>query len=268
MPIHPTAIIDSNAQVADSADIGPHAVIEENVKIGENVKIYPNVYVSGWTEIGDDCEIHPRAVIGHIPQDFHFTGGRSYCRIGPRTVIREFVSIHRGTQPESWTHVGEDCLILGYAHIGHNCELGRGVKVYNCAALSGHVTVGDNAIVSGYTLTHQFVRIGDYVLVAGGARLTKDVPPYMMVVHESECVGINSIGLRRSGQFTADEIKEVKKAYRLLYRSGKMFREAVEDLRTIAWTKTGRAILEFISRESKRGIIGGAKTTAETTESD
>ena len=268
MPIHPTAIVDSNAQVAESADIGPHAVIEENVKIGENVKVYPNAFISGWTEIGDDCEIHPGAVIGHIPQDFHFTGGRSYCRIGPRTIIREFASVHRGTQPESWTLVGEDCFILGYAHVGHNCDLGRGVKVYNCAALSGHVTVGDHVIVSGYSLTHPFVRIGDHVLVAGGTRLTKDVPPYMMVVHESECVGINTIGLRRSGRFTDEEIKEAKDTYRLLFRSGRMFREAAEELRTRAKTKTGRAILEFISADSKRGIIGGAKTTDHATESD
>ena len=146
--------------------------------------------------------------------------------------------------------------------------MGRGVKVYNCAALSGHVTVGDNAIVSGYSLTHPFVRIGDHVMVAGGTRLTKDVPPYMMAVHESECVGINTIGMRRSGRFTDDEIREAKDAYRLLFRSGRMFRQAVEELRTRAKTKTGRAILEFISAESKRGIIGAAKTADPATEFD
>lgn len=257
MPIHPTAIVDSQAQVAESADIGPHVVIEGSVSIGEHVKIYPNAYIAGWTEVGHDCQIHPGAVVGHVPQDFHYGGERSFCRIGAGTIIREFASIHRGTQPESCTIVGENCFILGYAHIGHNCELGDGVKVYNCTGLSGHVTVGDNAIVSGYSLIHQFVRIGEYAMIGGGTRLTKDLPPYMMGLHESECVGINALGLRRSGRFSTDEIREVREAYRTLYRSGQMFRTAVAALEAQVATKTGRAILEFLRAESKRGIIGG-----------
>src|SRR5262245_61011695 len=163
MPIHPTAVIDPKAKIAKSADIGPYVIVEGPVEIGEDVKLYPPVYLSGWTQIGDRCVIHPGAVVGHLPQDFHYSGERSYCRIGSGTIIREFASIHRGTQPESWTILGENCFILGYAHIGHNCELGRGVKLYNCAALSGHVIVGDNAIISGYSLIHQFVRIGAMV---------------------------------------------------------------------------------------------------------
>lgn len=259
MPIHPTAIIDPQAEIAETADIGPFVVIEGPVKVGDNVKVYPNAYLAGWTEIGPKCEIHPGAVVGHLPQDFHFSGERSYCRIGSGTIIREFASIHRGTQPESWTIVGDNCFIMGYAHLGHNCTLGNDVKVYNCAALSGHVSVADHAIISGYSLIHQFVRIGEFVMVGGGTRLGKDVPPYMTAVHESECVGYNAIGLRRSGLFSADEITEVKQAYRSLYRSGNMFREAVKTLEQTARTKTGRAILEFISAESKRGIIGGPK---------
>lgn len=260
MPIHPTAIVDSQAEVAETADVGPYVVIEGPVKVGDNVKIYPNAYLSGWTEIGPDCEIHPGAVVGHLPQDFHFGGERSYCKIGAGTIIREFASIHRGTQPESWTIVGDNCFILGYAHLGHNCELGNDVKVYNCAALSGHVTVADNTIISGYSLIHQFVRIGQDVMVGGGTRIGKDVPPFMMALRESECVGYNAIGLRRSGRFSADEITEVREAYRLLFRSGRMFRETVKELEAMVRTKTGRAILEFVSAESKRGIIGGSKT--------
>ena len=263
MPIHPTAIIDSKAEVAASADIGPHVVIEGPVKIGEQVKIYPNAYIAGWTEICDRVQIHPGAVVGHLPQDFHFSGERSFCKVGAGTIIREFASIHRGTQPESWTIVGEECFILGYSHIGHNCELGRGVKLYNCAALSGHVIVGDNAIISGYSLIHQFTRIGEYVMVGGGTRLGKDLPPYLMAVNESECVGYNSIGLRRSGQFQPGEILEVKEAYQTLYRSGLTFRKAVEQLGGQVKTKTGRAILEFINAPSKRGIIGGRKAAGE-----
>lgn len=262
MAIHPTAIIDPQAQIAASADIGPYAVVEGPVKIGEQVKIYPNAYVSGWTEIGDRCEIHPGAVVGHLPQDFHYKGERSYCRIGAGTIIREFASVHRGTQPESWTIVGENCFILGYAHIGHNCALGNEVKVYNCAALSGHVTVGDNAIVSGYSLILQFARIGEYVMIGGGTRLGKDVPPYMKAVHESECMGPNSLGLRRSGAFSHEELIEVREAYRVLFRSGLPFRKAVAQFAEQAKTRTGQRMLDFINAESKLGIIGGRKRSA------
>jgi UDP-N-acetylglucosamine acyltransferase len=259
MAIHPTAIIDPQAQIAASAEIGPYVTIQGPVKIGEHVKVYPNAYLAGWTEIGDHCEIHPGAVVGHLPQDFHYKGERSYCRIGAGTIIREFASIHRGTQPESWTTLGENCFILGYAHIGHNCELGNNVKVYNCVALSGHVTVGDNAIVSGYSLVHQFARIGEYVMIGGGTRLTKDVPPYMKALHESECMGHNSLGMRRSGQFSREEMLEVRDAYRLLFRSGLPFRKAAAQLAQQVKTRTGRKILDFVNAESKLGILGGMR---------
>lgn len=259
MAIHSTAIVDSQAQVASSAEIGPFAVIDGPVKIGEQVKVYPNAYVSGWTEIGDRCEIHPGAVVGHLPQDFHYKGDRSYCRVGAGTVIREFASVHRGTQPESWTIVGENCFIMGYAHVGHNCVLGNNVKVYNCTALSGHVTVGNDAIVSGYSLILQFTRIGEFVMIGGGSRLTKDVPPFMKAVYESECMGPNSLGLRRSGAFSREEMLEVREAYRVLFRSGLPFRKAVADFTEKVKTRTGQKILEFINAESKLGIIGGRR---------
>lgn len=265
MPIHATAIIDKLAEIDASADIGPHVTVEGHVKIGPGTKVYPNAYLSGWTEIGANVQIHPGAVVGHVPQDFHFSGQRSFCRIGDGTIIREFASIHRGTQPESWTIIGKECFILGYAHIGHNCTLGDGVKLYNCAALSGHVEVGDNAIISGYSLTHQFVRIGPMVMVGGGTRLGKDVPPFFLAVGESECIGYNSIGLRRSGRFKPDEIAEVKEAYRTLYRSGLLFSKAVDALAAQVKTATGRAILDFIKAPGKRGIIGPPKPGTDAT---
>jgi len=256
MPIHPTAIIDKNAEIDPAADIGPYVTIEGHVKVGAGTKVYPNAYLSGWTEIGANCQIHPGAVVGHLPQDFHFGGERSYCRVGDGTIVREFASIHRGTQPESWTIIGRDCFLLGYCHVGHNCVLGEGVKVYNSTAVAGHVEVGDFAIISGYCLVHQFVRIGGYVMAGGGTRITKDTPPYFMVLGESECIGYNSVGLRRSGKFTPAEILEVKEAYRTLYRSGMTFTKAVEALAEKVQTKTGKAILDFIRSPSKRGIIG------------
>lgn len=264
MPIHPTAIIDKEAHVPATCDIGPHVVIEGPVKLGEHVKVYPNAYLSGWTEIGDRVQIHPGAVVGHLPQDFHFGGERSYCKIGAGTIIREFASIHRGTQPESWTLVGENCFILGYAHIGHNCELGNGVKLYNCGALAGHVTVGENSIVGGYGLVHQFARIGEYVMIGGGTRITKDIPPFMKALHESKCVGYNSIGLRRAGKFSKDEIDEARLAYRILYHTDKPFRSAVEEFAGQAKTATGKRVLEFVTGTSKLGIAGGRRSPDDT----
>jgi len=257
--IHSTAIIDKQAHVPVSADIGPHVVIEGPVKLGENVKVYPNAYLSGWTEIGDRCQIHPGAVVGHLPQDFHYVGERSYCKIGAGTIIREFASIHRGTQPESWTMLGENCFILGYAHIGHNCELANGVKLYNSSALSGHVIVGENAIISGYGLVHPFARIGEYAMVGGGARVTKDIPPYMKALYESQCVGYNSIGMRRSGKFTPEEINEVREAYKTLFHSKLPFGRAMEEFAPQVKTRTGRRILDFLHGKSKLGIAGGRK---------
>lgn len=259
MPIHPSAVIDPQAHVPASCDIGPHAVIEGSVKLGEAVKVYPNAYLAGWTEIGDRVQIHPGAVVGHLPQDFNFGGQRSYCRIGAGTVIREFASIHRGTQPESWTTLGEECFILGYAHIGHNCALGDRVKLYNNSLLAGHVSVGDDAIISGGCLVHQFCRIGARVMVGGGTRITRDVPPFMTVLNESRIVGFNAFGMRRSKKYTAEEVGEVKDFYKLLYRSGLHFRDAIKQVIETARTPAGQTIAAFLKSESKRGFAGAIR---------
>lgn len=262
MAIHPQAIVDRQAEIAASAEVGPFAVIEGPVKIGEHVKIYPNTYISGWTEIGDRCEIHPNAVVGHLPQDFHFEACRSYCRIGAGTIIREGASIHRGTQPESTTVVGKGCFILGLAHIGHNCEVGDDVKIYNHVLLSGHVVVGDHAMISGYAGIHQFCRIGEYAMIGGASRITKDVPPYMKTLYESVCIGYNAVGLRRSGDFTSEEMDEVRDAYRMVFRSRLPFRKALEQFAGQVKTRTGERIVAFCKSESKFGIIGGRKASA------
>ncbi len=234
MPIHPTAVVGSKVEVDPTATIGAYAIVEGEVQIGPNTVIYPQAYISGWVQIGAGCQVHPGAVLGHVPQDFHFDGSRSFLRIGDGTIIREHASIHRGTQPDSETIVGRNCFIMGYSHIGHNCVVGDNVKIANMTALSGHTTVGEGAFVSGYCLIHQFVRIGQYAMIGGGTRVTMDVPPFFMCLHENECVGINVVGLRRAG-FSKQEIAEVREAYRLLYRSGKTFRAAAQghDIRSI-----------------------------------
>ncbi len=258
MAIHPSAIIDPQAEIDPSVQIGPHAVIEGQVRIGANTRIYPNAYISGWVTIGKDCQIHPGAVIGHLPQDFHFQDCRSYCVIGDGTIVRECVSIHRGTQPESSTVIGKGCFIMGYSHVGHNCVFGDGVKFYNMAAASGHVEIGRNAIVSGYTVLHQFIRIGPYAIIGGLSRIGMDVPPFFTAIRESECIGINAIGMRRNG-FKREEILDAKQAYRVLYRSGKAFRAAVDQLAGTVTTDVGRQILDFVRLQSKRGYVSGPR---------
>ncbi len=264
MAIHHTAIVDPQAEVDSTVEIGPHAVIEGPTKIGAHTRIYANAYLSGWTTIGRDCQIHPGAVIGHLPQDFHFEPCRSFCTIGDGTIVREFASIHRGTQPESSTVIGRGCFIMGYSHIGHNCVFGDGVKFYNMAAASGHVEVGDNAIISGYTVIHQFVRIGSYCMIGGLSRIGMDVSHYFTAIRESECVGINAIGMRRAG-FSSDQIADAKQCYRVLYRSGTTFRKAVDQLAETVTTDVGRQILEFLRSDSKRGFVGGPKHRENTT---
>ena len=255
MPIHPTAIVDSKAQIDPTATIGAYAILEGEVKIGPNTIIYPQAYISGWVEIGANCQIHPGAVVGHVPQDFHFDGSRTFCRIGDGTIIREHASVHRGTQPESETVIGKNCFIMGYSHIGHNCVVGDNVKMANMAALSGHAVVGVGAFISGYSLIHQFARVGEYAMIGGGSRITMDAPPFFMCLHENECVGVNLVGLRRAG-FTREEITELRQAYRLLYRSGKTFRAAVEELAATVQTPAGKRLAGFVAAKTGRGICG------------
>lgn len=256
MAIHPTAVIDPQAEIDSTADVGPYVVIEGPVRVGPKTSIRAHAFLSGWTTIGEACEIHPFAVIGHLPQDFHYHGEKSYCKIGDRVVIREGSTVHRGTQPESTTVIGDECFLMAYSHVGHNCILGRGAKIYNLALLAGHTEVGDNAIISGSCLIHQFVRIGKLAFVAAAARVTMDVPPFLMAFGESTVVQHNIIGMRRAG-YDSTAIREIREVFRQLYRTGRMFSQAVRDLATMVHTPAGREMLDFLQAESKRGICAG-----------
>lgn len=270
MPIHPTAVIDQHAEIDPTAEIGAYAIIDGHVKIGAGVRVYPHAYITGWTEIGERCQIHPSAVVGHLPQDFNFKGDRSYCRIGAGTIIREGATVHRGTQPESWTILGKDCFLLAYSHVAHNCELGNGVKLINNSALAGHVIVGDNAIFSAHALVHQFVRIGEYVLVGPRATMLKDVPPFMKSWHISQVLGYNAIGMRRSGLFSKEDINEVRKAYKMLFREKIPMSKKIDDYAAVAQGRVGARMVEFLRGETKRGICGGrsSQTNDEELEGD
>lgn len=252
MPIHPTAVIDPQAELDSTVDVGPYAIIEGPVRIGPRTRILSHAYICGWTEIGEGCQIHPFSTVGNLPQDFHYAGERSYCRVGNGVVIREGVSVHRGTQPESSTVIGDECLLMAYSHVGHNCVLGRGTKVYNLCQLAGHVETDENVTCSASSLVHQFVRIGTLAFVAAGARVLCDLPPFMTAFGESTVVQHNVIGMRRNG-YDERAVHEIREAYRILYRSGLPFTKAIAQLAATVQTRAGQKLVDFLRAPSKRG---------------
>lgn len=253
MGIHPTAVVDDSAQIDPTAQIGPYVVIDGPVRIGPRVRVYPYVYLTGWTEIGEDCQIHPNAVVGHLPQDFHFTGQRSYCRIGRGTIIREGATVHRGSQAESCTTVGDKCQLLCGTHVGHNVTLGNRVTLIPYAAVGGHAELGDGVIVSSMAAVHQFCRIGDLAIISGGGLVIQDVPPFLMLVGRNRCTSVNVIGMRRAS-LPREDIDEVRRLYRQVYRSGMTFKRALESVRNDVKTASGQKFMEFCETPSRRGI--------------
>jgi len=256
LAIHPTAVIHPQAEIDSDATIDAYVIIDGPVHVGAGTRVRSFSHLSGWTEIGRNCDIHPYACIGNTPQDHKYQGGRSYCRLGDGVTVREGVTIHRGTGRETATVIGDDCYLMGYAHVGHNCKIGRRVGIYQSAMLGGHVEIEDQAIVSANVAVHQFVRIGRLACLAANARITMDVPPFMTAYGESLIVAYNSVGLRRAGM-ASEEIREVKEGFRLLFRAGLPFRKALEQFSSRAATAAGRSLLEFSRVESQRGYCSG-----------
>lgn len=253
--IHPTAIVHPNAKVDRGVEIGPFCVIGENVQIGRGSVLQAHVVVNGWTTIGEECQIYPFATIGAASQDKKYVGERAYTKIGSGTVVREYVSIQRATGEEQVTAVGENCLLLAYVHIAHNCIIGNDVTMSNLAQLAGHCIVDDHAVLSGMAGVVQFTRIGRYAFVGGDSKVTRDVPPFFLVEgNPATPYGLNSVGLRRAG-FTEEERAEIKKFYKLLNGSKMKLSEAIEEMRAQVSTPSGRQMLEFLEGESQRGIL-------------
>ncbi|MGD8452441.1 MAG: acyl-ACP--UDP-N-acetylglucosamine O-acyltransferase [Phycisphaerae bacterium] len=261
MAIHPTAIVDKGAEIDPTAEIGAYAVVESGTHIGPETRLYPHAYVAQGTTLGRRCVIHPFAVVGHLPQDLKYEDAPTYTQIGDETVIREHASVHRGTVPESTTVVGRRCFIMSTAHIAHNCIVGDDVKLANAALISGHCEVGNGVFLSGYVGIHQFTRVGELAMLGGMSRVPKDVPPFMLVA--DHCVaGINVIGLRRAG-FSSAERLELRECFRLLYRSGLAFPEAIERVIRHVETDPGRRLVEFLRGKSLRGYLRGRSHAAD-----
>jgi len=252
--VHPTAIVHADARVAESASVGPYSIIGPGVIVGERVSIASHVLIDRDTTVGDDCRIFQGAVLGTDPQDLKYAGEPTTLEVGNRTTIREYATLNRGTVDSGTTRVGDDCLIMAYAHVSHDSRVGNNVILANSVNMGGHVIIEDWAIVGGVTPIHQFVRIGCHSFVGGGSRVPQDVAPYVMVAG-SPCAayGLNVVGLRRRG-FDRDTIRQIKEAYRLVFQSDLNVSQALErlderdDLRPEV-----RHMIEFI-RSSERGI--------------
>jgi UDP-N-acetylglucosamine acyltransferase len=257
MTIHPTAIIDSRAEIDAEVEIGPYVVIDGAVKIKRGTKVSAHAYITGWTEIGADNEIYPGAVLGAAPQDKSYRGQESYLRIGERNIFREHVQVHRGTAAGSATVIGNDNFLMATSHVGHNCKLGDGDILANGALLGGHVEVGNWVFLSGNCVVHQFVRIGDYALMRGLSGASRDVPPYAIIDWQHTVRGVNVVGLKRAG-FDEARVRAIRRAFRILFRPGRNLALAVKEAEmSLRANDDVAALLDFI-RSSKRGVCFGA----------
>jgi UDP-N-acetylglucosamine acyltransferase len=254
--IHPTAIVDPDAHLGDEVVVGPYAIVEKNTEIGDRTTIGSHALVASGSRIGSDCRIFHGAVVGTIPQDLKFENEETVLTVGERTTIREFATLNRGTADRGATTVGSDCLLMAYAHVAHDCAIGDSVILANAVNLAGHVVIEDFAIVGGMTPVHQFVRIGRHVFIGGGYRVPKDVPPYILAGSEPlRYNGLNSVGLRRRN-FKPEAISALKKAYRLVFRSGLNVTQALEKIsQELEMTEEVKTVVDFI-KNSRRGIIG------------
>ena len=254
--VHPTAIVDPTAQIADDVVIGPYSIIESKVQIGSNTLIEPHVRVASLTQIGESCKIHTGAVLGTVPQDLKFGKEDSVLIIGDRTTIREYATLNRGTKASGKTEIGSDCLIMAYVHIAHDCIIGDHCILANAVNLAGHVIVEDWVSIGGMVPVHQFVRIGQHSFIGGGYRIPKDVPPYILAAGEPlKFNGMNSVGLRRRG-FEREIVAMIRRAYKLIYRSDLNVSQAKIKLEKMEGESSEVSnILKFIEK-SERGIIG------------
>ena len=225
--IHPSAIVDPDAQLGQGVVVGPWALIGPGVTVGDGTEIGARVVVERDTVLGEDCRLFPGAVLGTDPQDLKYQGEPTVLEVGDRTVIREFATLNRGTIASGRTTVGSDCLLMAYCHVAHDCELGNHVILSNSVNMAGHVLIEDWVIVGGITPIHQFVRLGAHAFVGGASRIAQDVPPYCRAAgNPSSLFGLNSVGLERRG-FSEEVRAALKKTYRILFQSKLNVAEAI-----------------------------------------
>lgn len=253
--IHPTAVIDATAHIGQSTVVGPYCVIGAQVTLGEGCRLHNNVTIAGPTRIGGGNEFYPYASIGHRSQDLKYEGEPTFLEIGEGNTFREFVTANRGTMPGSVTRIGSNGTFLAYSHIAHDCTVGDHVIFSNNGTLAGHVTVGDHAVIGGLSGVHQFCRIGAHAIVGGCTKIVQDVPPFLIADgNPAEIRGVNIVGLERRG-FTAESLRDLRDAYKVIYRNNLNTSQALDLLRErFASSELVAYLVDFIA-SSERGIV-------------
>ncbi len=256
MLIDSTAIVDSHAELADGVSIGPYSVIGADVKIGAGTVIGSHVVIKGPTSIGKDNRVYQFSSIGEDPQDKKYAAEITRLEIGDRNTIREFTSMHRGTQQDNCvTKIGDDNLFMAYTHVAHDCIIGNNVIMANGASLAGHVHLNNNAILGGFTLVHQFTQVGQYSFAAMGSAITQDIPPFIMVGGKpTRPHGINSVGMERNG-ISAEDIRLIRNAYKIIYKMNLRLEDAIEKMEELASNSKQLADMISFLRNVSRGIL-------------
>lgn len=224
--IHPTAIVDPQARLADGVEVGAYAIVEGAVTVGRGTRIWPHAYLRGPLTLGEGNQVHMGAVLGHAPQHLAHQDSRGGLRIGARNVFREYATVHRSMRDDGQTLIGDDNFFMGFSHVAHDCVVGNRVVIANHALLAGHVVVEDQAFLSGHVAVHQYVRIGRLAMIGGLSRVNRDVPPFMLVKGDSEMWSLNLVGLRRAGTSAAAKA-QLKQAFKLLCQGGQPLLQAV-----------------------------------------
>ena len=254
--IHPTAIVDPTAEIDESVEIGPYTIVQKNVIIGQGTRIGPHVVIGEGTQIGQRCQIYQFASVGEAPQALAYRGEKTFLILGDQNIVREFVTLNRGTAGGGGkTVIGNQNLFMAYSHVAHDCQLGNQVILANGATLAGHITIEDHAVIGGLSAIHQFCRIGTHAFISGMTGITLDVPPYMLASgSRARLFGLNTVGLKRF-HFSEASVKALKKAYRIIFRSGLTLEKAVKQVKEDAISQLPEIqhLLQFI-QQSKRGI--------------
>ena len=256
MPIiHPTAIVSEHATLADDVQVGPFAIIDDRVVIGKGCRIGPRAWITGETIIGEGNQIGCGAILGDNPQDTSFDiNTSSQVIVGNHNRIGDYVTVHRSTRENGSTTIGNNNFLMIGVHVGHDVEIGDSNNIANNVLLAGHIKIQSHTFLGGGAGFHQFIHIGDFSIVQGNAAITQDVPPFCLVHGQNKLAGLNVIGLRRGG-FTPDERRDIKRAYKLLFRHGGNIKEALLEADQQSWTDVAKKLLDAARNPSKKGII-------------
>lgn len=251
------SIIDPNAKIGKNVKIGPFCVIEGDVEIGDNCVIESNASIMNGTTMGEGCKVFPGAIVGAVPQDLKFKGEYSTITIGKNTIIREYCTLNRGTAANFQTKIGDNCLLMAYVHVAHDCVIGNNCILANNVNLAGHIVIHDFAVLGGISAIHQFVKIGAHAMLGGGSLVRKDIPPYVKAAREPlSYAGVNSIGLKRRG-FSTEQINHIQAIYRTIFVKGYNTSQALKIVETTIDVSPERDyILSFI-KGADRGVMKG-----------